>query len=55
MGMAASGGLRALLWTQREAYWTDLAAHIGRHLAPFAAVAAGLPAAPAADRGKETA
>lgn len=36
------GELRALVWAQREAYWADLASHIGRHLAPFA-----VPAAPA--------
>jgi hypothetical protein len=39
MAMLASPGVEA--GSQREAYWTDLAAHIGRHLAPFAAVAAG--------------
>jgi hypothetical protein len=29
----------AAIWTQREAYWSNLAAHIGRHLRPFAAAA----------------
>ena len=42
---AAGGGtdlgddLRAAIWTQREAYWSNLSAHIGRHLRPFATVA----------------
>jgi hypothetical protein len=41
-GGAADGGaqlgddVRAAIWTQREAYWSNLAAHIGRHLRPFA-------------------
>jgi hypothetical protein len=35
--------VRAAIWTAREAYWTNLAAHIGRHLQPFAVVAAGQP------------
>jgi hypothetical protein len=41
-GGAADGGaqlgddVRAVIWTQREAYWSNLAAHIGRHLRPFA-------------------
>ena len=44
-GASAGGGtdlgddLRAAIWTQREAYWSNLAAHIGRHLRPFATVA----------------
>ena len=48
-GAPADGGtslgddLRAAIWTQREAYWSNLAEHIGRHLRPFAA-AAGRPA-----------
>ena len=47
---AADGGaqlgddLRAVIWTEREAYWSNLAAHIGRHLQPFATTA-GRPAA----------
>jgi hypothetical protein len=28
--------VRAAIWTEREAYWSNLAAHIGRHLRPFA-------------------
>ena len=41
-GGASGGGglgddLRAAIWTQREAYWSNLDAHIGRHLRPFAA------------------
>jgi len=41
-GSASGGGglgddLRAAIWTQREAYWSNLDAHIGRHLRPFAA------------------
>jgi hypothetical protein len=49
-GGTADGGarlgddVRAAIWTEREAYWSNLAAHIGRHLRPFA-TAAGRPAA----------
>jgi hypothetical protein len=49
-GGTADGGarlgddVRAAIWTEREAYWSNLAAHIGRHLGPFA-TAAGRPAA----------
>ena len=45
-GGTADGGaqlgddMRAAIWTQREAYWSNLAAHIGRHLRPFATAAA---------------
>jgi hypothetical protein len=49
-GRKADGGaqlgddVRAAIWTQRDAYWANLAAHIGRHLRPFA-TAADRPAA----------
>ena len=49
-GRTADGGaqlgddVRAAIWTQRDAYWANLAAHIGRHLRPFA-TAADRPAA----------
>jgi tagaturonate epimerase len=36
-----SDDVRAAIWTAREAYWTNLTAHIGRHLQPFAAAAPG--------------
>ena len=29
--------VRAAIWTHREAYWANLAKHIGRHLHPFSA------------------
>ncbi len=35
--------LRAAVWAEREAYWSNLTRHIGRHLRPFA-TAAGEPA-----------
>jgi len=31
--------LRAAIWTVREAYWSNLTAHIGRHLRPFSTAA----------------
>jgi hypothetical protein len=31
--------LRAAIWTGREAYWSNLTAHIGRHLRPFSTAA----------------
>ena len=42
-GQSADGGaslgddVRTAVWTQREAYWSNLATHIGRHLHPFSA------------------
>jgi hypothetical protein len=54
-GGAADGGahlgddLRAAIWTERKAYWSNLAAHIGRHLRPFA-TAAGQPGTKGVDR-----
>ena len=43
-GEAPGGGqlgddLRAAVWTHREAYWSNLTTHIGRHLRPFATAA----------------
>ncbi len=31
--------VRATIWAQREAYWSNLEAHIGRHLKPFSKAA----------------
>jgi hypothetical protein len=42
-GAQLGDDVRAAIWTEREAYWSNLAAHIGRHLRPFA-TAAGRPA-----------
>ena len=36
-----------------EAYWTDLAAHIGRHLVPFASGEAAVPATAAGVMGSD--
>jgi hypothetical protein len=36
-GTSLGDDLRSAIWTQREAYWSNLAEHIGRHLRPFAA------------------
>ncbi len=41
--------VRATIWSEREAYWSNLAAHIGRHLRPFA-TAAGRSAMKGVDR-----
>lgn len=44
-GEPAGGGrdlgddLRTAIWTHRETYWSNLAAHIGRHLRPFSTAA----------------
>jgi len=35
--------VRSAVWTAREAYWKNLAIHIGRHLQPFAVAAAEQP------------
>ncbi len=45
--------LRGRLWTEREAYWADLAAHIGRHLAPFASGTAAVRATAAGRTGSD--
>src|ERR1035437_4378546 len=55
-GRTADGGaqlgddVRAAIWTQRDAYWANLAAHIGRHLRPFATAAGRIAAKGALDR-----
>jgi hypothetical protein len=41
--------VRAAIWTEREQYWANLEAHIGRHLRPFSQ-AAGRAAAKGAPR-----
>jgi hypothetical protein len=38
-GRQLGDDLRAAVWTHREAYWSNLAAHMGRHLRPFATAA----------------
>jgi hypothetical protein len=48
-GRELGDDLRTAIWTHREAYWSNLAAHIGRHLRPFA-TAAGRPATKGVDR-----